>query len=246
MHGIERSRNTEKQLNWYESRKNLLSSVDPETIANSFPVFASRQNITRFLEIIRYWKLLESIPGNIIECGVAGGSFLFALAHLCSIYEPHHYTRKLVGFDTFTGFTEPSSQDLSSNAEHMNKGGLTFDSYDYLQEAINLYDQNRMIGNINKISLYKGDISQTFPQYLDSHPSSIIGLLHLDLDLYKPTKDVLKYAVSRMPKGSIIVFDEPNHDDYPGETIAIMETLGLRDISMQRVPESSMAAFIQV
>ena len=74
---------------------------------------------------------------------------------MCSIYEPHHYTRKLIGFDTFTGFTEPSSQDLSSTAEHMSKGGLTFESFEYLQKAIDLYDSNRMIGNINKVSLFR-------------------------------------------------------------------------------------------
>ena len=73
--------------------------------------------------------------------------------------------------------------------------------------------------------LIKGDISETLPRYLEANPHLIVGLLHLDVDLYKPTKDTIELLVERIPKGGIIFFDEPNHQDYPGETIAVMETL---------------------
>ncbi len=46
----------------------------------------------------------------------------------------------------------------------------------------------------------------------------------MDLDIYKPTLDTLKLVVNRIPKGGIIAFDELNHSDYPGETIATMES----------------------
>jgi len=240
---IEKSRNTSDQLDWYNRRDKFLNKISASNLANNFSVFASRQQITRFIETLRYWEMIQNIPGNILECGVAGGSFLFSMAHFSSIYEPHHYTRKIVGFDTFEGFTPPSSQDLSSGAKHMTSGGLRYDSYEYLNEAIKIYDQNRMIGNISKISLYKGDISETLPRYLTEHPSSTISLLHLDLDLYTPTKKVLELTIDRMPKGSIIVFDEINNDDYPGETIAVIEELGIRNINLNRVQEASMAGY---
>ena len=99
--------------------------------------------------------MIRNIPGNILECGVAGGDFLFSMAHFSSIYEPHHYTRKVIGFDTFEGFTEPSAQDLTSSAQHMRLGGLSYHSYEYLNEAIKLYGENRMIGNVSKVSLHK-------------------------------------------------------------------------------------------
>ena len=132
--------------------------------------------------------MISDVPGNILECGVAGGNFLFAMAHFSSIYEPHHYTRKIIGFDTFEGFTEPSKEDLTSGAKHMESGGLRYESFNYLREAIQLFDQNRQIGNIAKISLHKGDITETLPKYLLDNPSSVIALLHLDLDLYRQLK----------------------------------------------------------
>ena len=243
---IEKSRNTDAQQNWYERRDRFLGNVGALDIANNFSVFATRQMITRFIETFRYWEMIGDIPGNILECGVAGGDFLFSMAHFSSIYEPHHYTRKVVGFDTFEGFTEPSEQDLTSSAQHMQLGGLSYNSYEYLNEAIKLYDENRMIGNVSKVSLHKGDISDTLPKYLVDHPSSIISLLHLDLDFYAPTKKVLHLAIDRMPKGAIVVFDEINHDDYPGETVAVMEELGIKNINLNRVQEASMAGYWRV
>ena len=41
----------------------------------------------------------------------------------------------------------------------------------------------------------------------------------------------------------MVVFDEINHDDYPGETIAVIEQLGLNNISLKRVNEASMAGY---
>ena len=92
--------------------------------------------------------------------------------------------------------------------------------------------------------LVKGNISNTLPNYLDDSPAYTLCLLDLNLDLSKPTKDVLELALDRMPKGSLLVFDEINNGDYPGETIAIREVLGLHNLRMHRVREASMAAYV--
>ncbi|WP_157727657.1 TylF/MycF/NovP-related O-methyltransferase [Stappia sp. ES.058] len=242
---IEKSRNTQAQLSWYETRSQAIDGlpVAPHRLVDMMPVFSTRQAVTRFLETYDYWNLIRDIPGNIIECGVAGGNFLMAMAHFASIFEPHHYTRRVVGFDTFEGFTEPTKEDLSSAARHMHKGGLAFESFDMLTSAIELFDGNRMIGHVPKVELVKGDICETFPAYLERCPAATIGLLHLDLDLYKPTRDVLDLAWDRMARGAVVVFDEINHEDYPGETIAVRESLGLDRLRLRRVPCASMAAY---
>ena len=103
-----------------------------------------------------------------------------------------------------------------------------------------------MIGNIPKIHLVKGDICSTLPSYLEKNPSSIISLLHLDLDLYAPTKVVLENALERMPKGAIVVFDELNHSDYPGETMAVMEVLGISNLKLKRLNEATTAAYATI
>lgn len=242
---IEKTRNTNQQIEYYNRLNDFIedpavSMIDKMT---SFPLYTPRQIITSFVEKYEVYKLCKNIPGSIIECGVAGGKGLMTFAHLCSIFEPYHYVRKIIGFDTFEGFPEISDKDKTSKAEHMKKGGLSSDSYQALKRAVELYDMNRALGHLKKVELVKGDISETFPKYLEENPSLVIALLYLDLDLYKPTLDTLKLVVNRIPKGGVIAFDELNHSDYPGETIAVMETVGVNNLRLKRLDISSMLAY---
>jgi hypothetical protein len=125
----------------------------------------------------------------------------------------------------------------------MKPGGLSFASYEKLLESIKLYDRNRALGHIQKVELVKGDISDTLPEYLDANPHLVIGMLYLDLDIFKPTLDVLRRLKNRLHKGSLIAFDELNHSDYPGETLAVMEGLGLNSLNLMRFDISSMMSY---
>lgn len=245
MKNIEKTRNTEEQLNYYEELESMIKQTkwqENEKFA-AFPVFAPRQIITYFLERYKLYELIKNVPGNILECGVGNGFGFMSFAHFCSIYEPYHYVRKVVGFDTFEGFTEPDEKDKTSNANHMKKGGLFYDSYDVLTEATRLFDENRALGHIEKTQLIKGDISETLSKYLEDNPQLVVSMLYLDMDLYKPTKDTIKMIYNRIPKGGVIVFDELNHSDYPGETIALLETIGIENLRLKRLDISSMVAY---
>jgi hypothetical protein len=80
----------------------------------------------------------------------------------------------------------------------------------------------------------KGDIIKTAPEYLKNNPHLVVSLLYLDLDIYSPTKVALETFLPRMPKGAIIVFDELNTQSFPGETLAVDEVLGLRNLKIEK------------
>ena len=242
---LEKKNNTEIQLEWHEEVENFLQNCHLSEIDKSraFTVFTSRQSITLFLERYELFKKVLNVPGDIFECGVGDGKGLMAFAHFSSIFEPYHYVRKIVGFDTFKGFTKPSKEDASSQSEHMVEGGLNFDTYDVLKKSIKLYDKNRVLGHIPKVSLIKGDISKTLKEYLKSNPQTVISCLYLDLDLFKPTLDTINLLKERLHKNSIIAFDELNHRDYPGETIAVMKSFGLNNLKLEKMHFSSMSSF---
>lgn len=242
---IEITRNTNENLSFYETMGNVMqnSGLTYNELIWDFPVFASRQKITCFIERYELYKKIINIPGSIIEIGVAGGFGLMSFAHFCSIFEPTHYVRKLYGFDTFEGFSKPHKHDLSSNAEHMREGGLRFDSYELLNQVIPLYDKNRFLSHIPKVELIKGNACDTIKPFLKKNPSLTIAMLYLDADLYEPTKFALQLLRPRVPKGGIIVFDELNHGDYPGETIALEDTFGVSSLALRRLPFASMAAY---
>jgi len=132
---LEKTRNTAEQMTWYDDLERFAEDAPWSTIdkVNYFPSFSSRQSITRFIETYEFYNLIRDVPGSIIECGVAAGSFLMGMAHFCAIFEGIHYVRKVVGFDTFEGFVEVNKEDKTSGAEHVKKGGLHWDSYQVLQ-----------------------------------------------------------------------------------------------------------------
>ena len=248
LRNIEYDRNTPEMLQFYTDMEKFLNGVslnDLEKLRN-FPVFAWRQQIRNFLEKYELYKLIKNVPGSILECGVADGFGLMSYAHFCSIFEWGHYTRKVIGFDTFDGFSELLPQDKTSRAMHMKKGGLRHDSYSILQTATKLYDQNRHLGHLEKIQLVKGDISKTLPTFIKENPYLVIALLYLDMDLYQPTKDAIHLLIDRIPKGGIICFDEINHEDYPGETLAVMEEIGLHNLRLKRLDFAARACYAVV
>ena len=204
-----------------------------EKISN-FAKYVPRQDLTSFLVKYEIFKKILHVQGSIVECGVLFGGGLMTFAQLSAIFEPVNHQRKILGFDTFSGFPEISIHDKKSTSNFMHRGGLKINSFDDLEKAIALYDSNRFLNHIPKVELIKGNASHTIPKYLTDNPHTVVSLLYLDFDLFKPTKIALKNFVPRMPKGSIIVFDELNSKLWPGETKAVLDTIGIRNLRIER------------
>jgi len=74
------------------------------------------------------------------------------------------------------------------------------------------------------------------PEYIENNPHLLISLLYLDFDIYAPTKVALEALLSRVVKGGVVAFDELNCKEFAGETIALLETLPLDNVKLQRLP----------
>lgn len=210
----------------------------------AFPKFASRQAIAKFLTKYEIFKRVINVNGSIVECGVLHGAGLLTWAKFSSIFEPANHVRKIVGFDTFDGFPSVSNEDSRTGTFHdLRQRGLTGSSLTNVQQAVALYDMNRPISHIPKVELVCGDIVDTGPAYIDQNPHLVVSLLYLDLDLYEPTKHAIRIFRPRMPKGAIIVFDELNAKIFPGETLAVDEELGLRNLRIERFPFDSYVSY---
>ena len=162
-------------------------------------------------------------------------------AHLSSIFEHLNYQRKIIGFDTFEGF--PSNPSEFDDKEYGKKGSLNENSYDDIKKSIELYDLNRFLHNEPKVELVKGDITKTVPEFIKENPQTVISLLYVDVDLYEPTKTILETFLPHMPKGSIIAFDDVNDKNWPGETKAIFDTIGIRNIKLKRFSFDTRVAY---
>lgn len=196
--------------------------------------YLRRQDITKFLARYEIFKKIINIKGSVVECGVFKGAGLMSWALFSDMLEPVNLTRRIYGFDTFEGFPSTSEKD-NNKLRNPNIGDLKANVYDELQEIVKVYDKNRFLGHINKIQLIKGDSSITIPKFIEENMHLVISLLFLDFDLYEPTKTALEYFVPRMPKGSIIAFDELDNPIWPGETLALLDTLGIGRLKIERI-----------
>jgi Macrocin-O-methyltransferase (TylF) len=202
----------------------------------SFTKYVPRQSLSLFLAKHELFKLAEPVHGHIIECGVFLGAGLMTWANFSAIYEPYNHIRRVVGFDTFAGFPDLSAKDAIGSTIYSKPQGLAADSFDDITECIRLYDLNRPIGHIPRVELVKGDASATIPAYVTKNQHLVVAMLYLDFDIYEPTKVAIDSFLPRMPKGSIIAFDELNQLAWPGETLAALEAIGLRNLRLRRFP----------
>lgn len=211
---------------------------------DAFPKFASRQAIAKFLARNEIFTRTLGVNGSIVECGVLHGGGLLTFAKLSSIYEPVNHVRRVIGFDTFAGFPSVAEQDTSrGTSAHLDEGALEGSPREEVEKAVELYDLNRPLSHIPKVELVEGDLVETAPRYLEQNPHLVVSLLYLDVDLYEPTKAALETFLPRMPKGAIVAFDQLNAAIFPGETLAVDETLGLADIRIERFTYDSYISY---
>ena len=198
-----------------------------EKILN-FPLYVPRQNLTTFLVKYEIMKRILNVHGSIIECGVGFGGGLMTWAQLSAILEPTNHQRRVIGFDTFSGFPSVRPDD------HASVGDLAVDSAEEIQKCAVHYDLNRSVGHIPKLELVRGDITQMVPDYIERNPHLVVSLLYIDCDIYQPTYAALHHLRTRMPVGSIIAFDELNLSAWPGETQALHAALGIEMLKLER------------
>ncbi|MCA0375902.1 MAG: TylF/MycF family methyltransferase [Gemmatimonadetes bacterium] len=213
----------------------FMASADPVAVRlENFPKYVRRTALKRFLAMYELFKLVLPVKGSVVECGVYRGFGVASWAKLSTILEPENFTRRIYGFDTFTGF--PSVSDADHGAEMPRTGDLAADSRAELDALFAQHDRDRFLGHIPKVELVAGDLVHTAPAFVAAHPHLVVSLLVLDCDLYEPTKAALEAFVPRMPRGAVIAFDELDNPRWPGETRALLDTLGIGRLALQRLP----------
>lgn len=205
-----------------------------ESKLEHFTKYIRRQKLTRVLALYEIFKKILPIKGSIVECGVYRGFGLMTWAHLSAILEPVNLTRRIYGFDTFEGSPSIGEEDKSEYCQ-IAPGDLSSACLDELNELIRIYDSNRFLGHVNKVQLIKGDATKTIPEFIEGNKHLVVSLLFLDFDLFEPTKVAIESFYPRMPKGSIIAFDELDNPIWPGETMALFDTIGINRLKIERI-----------
>lgn len=216
-----------------------------EILANT-GLFVKRQELTKSLFFNELYDHIKGVHGVIMEFGVRWGQNLVTLANLRGIHEPFNHSRKLVGFDTFEGFLATDAAD--GDHQIINSGSLAVTKgYEaYLQQVLDYHERESPLNHVKKNSLRKGNAPDQLKIYLEENPETIVAMAWFDMTLYKPTFECLQLLKGHITKGTILGFDELNDHQFPGETVAVKEALGLENISVQRNRFSGAQSYVIV
>lgn len=181
-----------------------------QKIYDGFNDFMLSSDIKVFGKLLARTLLFEQVkdvPGDILEFGVFKGTGLMTFLKLKRYFCPNTM-KKVVGFDFFEtdGLLKTlSPQDKEVMSTLFKERGFAHEESfkEYLNQSILSYGFES-----HEFELIKGDASKMSKDYVESRPGLKISLLYLDLDLAKPTYDVLCAMWDKVSKGGIVVFDE--------------------------------------
>jgi hypothetical protein len=189
--------------------------------------------------------MILDVPGVIMEFGVYRGRHLAALTALRGVHELYNPRRRIIGFDNFTGFPEVSAVDAASPAAMPGRFAVAADYPQHLRDVLDAHEDSEHLRHIRRTLIVQGDVRDTLPRYLEQNPQTVVALAYLDLDLYEPTRDVLRAVRPYLSLGSVLAFDQIGHAKWPGETAALREILGSGQTRLNIFPGRATPAYLR-
>ena len=218
---------------------------DNELMAN-LALYINRQTLSRLMFVHEIYKQIIGVHGIVIEFGCRWGRNLALFESFRGMYEPFNFTRRIIGFDTFAGFPQVSREDGKDDIVARGHYSVTQGYETYLDEILDYHERESPISHIRKYEIIKGDASKEIGSYLERHQETIVALAYFDMDLYEPTRNCLLAIKDRLTRGSILVFDEINHERFPGETLALQEVVGLGKYPIRRLPFNATTSYLVI
>ena len=240
------SSNEEQLLrrNFFELFKN--NPIPDDELLRNLYLFIKRQDLSSLLFFNDMYKEIIDIHGSIFEFGVRWGRNLGLFSALRGVYEPFNHTRSIVGFDTFEGLDSLDKKDGKHKIAKKGSLSVTNKYEKYLEKVLQYHEDESPISHIKKFEIIKGNATVTLPKYLEENQQTIVALAYFDMDLYKPTKICIEKLRERLGKGSIVGFDELASKKFPGETTALIDTLGIKNYKIRRTPYSAFQSYIKI
>ena len=173
-------------------------------------------NTDRKWALAQLLRLVTHVPGDTAECGayLGASSYLICQANLASPLAKCHH-----GFDSFEGLSQPGGRD----GDFWGGGDL----------SVPLEACLRNLAEFRECKLYKGWIPERFHEIADK----TFSFVHVDLDIYEPTKASVEFFYPRLNPGGILVCDDYGFTTCPGATRAIDEYLLDKPEKMLSLPD---------
>lgn len=168
------------------------------------------------------------LKGAIAECGVYRGWFS---AILSEAFE----NSTLYLFDSFDGFLFTDLELESSRAKNWVNSGAQKRLSNTSEEIVKLRIRNR-----ERLDIRKGFVPKTLENVNDQ-----FLFVNLDMDLYTPQFEALKWFAPRMVVGGVILMHDYYNDDLPGTKMAIDDFDGKDNFAIMPIGDMRSMALIR-
>ena len=169
-----------------------LCPIPDDQLLLNLGLFIESKNLARILFMDFLFRQIIEVPGVVMEFGTRWGQNTALFSALRGIYDPFDRHRKIIGFDTFSGFPAINKKDGKSDLMQVGRLAMTEKYEEYLYHILELHEKLNPLSHIKKFDIRKGDATLEVTKYLKEFPETIIALAFFDFDLYEPTKKCLE------------------------------------------------------
>jgi hypothetical protein len=212
-----------------------MKSMNIWNIENSFYLNSKVSRLNKVLCQFELFKKTIILRGDIVECGVFKGSSLIRLLTFRDLLTKK-IKKKVIGFDSFGKFPNQIIKEDKKFAKSHDKTSGYGIKKNILETALRKK-------KFNNFELIKGDVFKTIPEYLRKNTKLRISFLHLDMDVFEPTKLVLNLLYSKIVKNGVILIDDYNYVN--GATKATKEFLSIhKKLKIEKLKFNTRLSFI--
>jgi predicted O-methyltransferase YrrM len=169
---------------------NKIWLIDHEFVEEARLLPCNNRQLERLYVIKQIAEYCSSIEGDFAECGTYLGSSAFFMSKQSS--------KKIFLFDSWEGLSQPAIQD----GTYWKKGDLG-------SELSQVKSNLRQFDNVVYL---KGWIPSRFNEVSDR----TFSFVHIDVDIYEPTKDSIGFFWERLTPGGILICDDYGFVNCPG------------------------------
>jgi hypothetical protein len=187
--------NSNYKKNWLLDKNfvNLIHKLNNQNNINDDPESEIFSRVYVLYQLAR----MQKDKSNFVECGIFAGGSVFFTADFCN--------KKYIAIDSFEGLSSPGEFD----SQYFKKNDLTC-SIDIAKNTLKSF---------NHVEIVKGWVPDVFNTIEDL----TYCYVHIDVDLYEPTKKSIEYFWPKLISGGVLICDDYGSKKTPGARKAMNE-----------------------